>query len=52
MWRQLFRNSDPHKEVRKDAWKKHGSRDMGFEEGTGKEIAGRSNENATMNVRS
>ena len=29
-----------------------GSRDMGVEEGTGKEIAGRRNENAIMDVRS
>ena len=28
------------------------SRDMGVEEGTGKEIGGRTNENATMDVRS
>ena len=30
----------------------HGGRDMGVEEGTGKEIGGRRNENATMDVRS
>ena len=35
-----------------NVYKRVRGRDMGVEEGTGKEIGGRRNENATMNVRS